>query len=456
LNGLYSWKLAYVNSNLVESDMGVVSNTLTVANGQALLSNIPVPPQSFGVNTKNLYRTVASGVVYKYVGSMAASAVTFLDNVADGSLTTDGPTDNGVPPNYGQIVTHQSRVFCIDKTNNWVVYSEIGNPYAFPAANFIRLGDRSGDIPKVLAVYDNNIYVGCAKSHWLIYMPSADETQWTPIRLRLQGGSLSNFAPFYFNQKLMIAVVDAGRFVGFAAIAGTSIDVDRALVTSDTSGSEFLSNKIEPEMFKISEAESVSINSMVYKNKAYIAIREVEAYNDKIYLFDFSIENLSKRQKHTWSPWKGLNIASWTIYQGKLYGAQSTTDGYVIEMEKEYQYYDAINTTQTAIDSYYTTKDFAGNKGHDAYWKDFRWLNVKYRASLESIFMSIFSAVNQQEFGGYKDINTITGGTKWEELVWNVSTWGNTQTDNDVRVSIGNNNGKSLKLKFTNKTISGA
>jgi hypothetical protein len=208
-------------------------------------------------------------------------------------------------------------------------------------------------------------------------------------------------------------------------------------------------------MFKISEAESVSINSMVYKNKAYIAIREVEAYNDKIYLFDFSIENLSKRQKHTWSPWKGLNIASWTIYQGKLYGAQSTTDGYVIEMEKDDQYYDAINATQTAIDSYYTTKDFAGNKGHDAYWKDFRWLNVKYRASLESIFMSIFSAVNQQEFGGYKDINTITGGTKWEELVWNVSTWGNTQTDNDVRVSIGNNNGKSLKLKFTNKNTVG-
>jgi hypothetical protein len=124
-------------------------------------------------------------------------------------------------------------------------------------------------------------------------------------------------------------------------------------------------------------------------------------------------------------------------------------------IRKEDQYYDAINTTQTAIDSYYTTKDFAGNKGHDAYWKDFRWLNVKYRASLESIFMSIFSAVNQQEFGGYKDINTITGGTKWEELVWNVSTWGNTQTDNDVRVSIGNNNGKSLKLKFTNKNTVG-
>lgn len=101
-DGAHSYKVTFV-AGATETEGGTRSGPVTVAdktvNGKVQLTSIPISPDA-NVTGRNVYRTEANAdpgvdANYKLLTSIANNtATTFLDNVADGSLTTAAPTTN--------------------------------------------------------------------------------------------------------------------------------------------------------------------------------------------------------------------------------------------------------------------------------------------------------------------------------------------------------------------------
>ncbi|MDI3341837.1 MAG: kelch repeat-containing protein [Sphaerobacter sp.] len=104
LNGTYTYKITFV-TGFVRSDGtlvytgetrgGTTSASVSPANQQVTLSNIPVGPA--GVIARRIYRTVAGGAdgTQKFVAEIGDNVTTtYVDNVADASLGVAVPTSN--------------------------------------------------------------------------------------------------------------------------------------------------------------------------------------------------------------------------------------------------------------------------------------------------------------------------------------------------------------------------
>ena len=452
LTGGYRYAMTYINSGLVESDISPVTATLTAAAENIALSNIPVAPASFGVNSRYLYRTEAGGSSYKRLATINDNTTTtYEDGIADAALGTAAPTDNGVPPNYSSIVYHQGRLFCIDPATNLVKYSEIGNPYVFKSTSFIRIGDNSFDIPKALAVYDNSIVVFCAVNPWMIYMSSTDPTDWNGIRVKANYGTKSPFGIFPFNNQLMFPAVENDKFIGFAAIAGQTINPDVSLLTSAAIVSDMRSNKISQDMDLVQSGYLNMINSTIYKNKAYISVTYGEGLttNNRIYCFDFSTTRV-KQQKDSWVPYTGLNPGRFTVYNGNLYYSSSTATGFVYKMESG-----SYNDDGAAIDSYYWSKEFTGVSGEENIFKDFRYAQLFYEKSGDW-FMN-FGVRIDSDTGGADNIQVDLnpGGSLWGSMRWDIDSWGGGAAQGEDRVFLAPRKGKRIQFKFSNQNTVG-
>lgn len=454
LTGEYSYKVTYFNANLVEGDVSPVSNTLTVSGKNISLTSIPVAAASFGVAGRYLYRNVSSGTVYKRLATLSDNTTTtYEDAIADASLGVTAPSDNGVPPVYSVVVYHQARLFMIDPATDLVWYSELGNPYVVKAENFRRIGDTSGEVPKTLNVYDNGIIVGTANgSLWLIYMPDTDDANWVDVRFKTDFGSKSPFAGFYFNNRLMMAVMQNSKFVGFAAIAGNAVEPSVTLLTTSSAMGETYSDKIESQIFDIQEAYVGNISSIVHKNKAYITCTygASNTTNNRIYFFDFSQENLSKSQKFMWAPWTGLSAAQFCEYAGALYYATSTATGFVYRMNSN-----VYSDDGAAIDSYYWTKEFDGGPGYESHYKDFRWINLLYELSGAYYATMAIRTDSTTGAGTNQAIDLDPGSTVWGSMRWGIDTWEPGQATEDSQISLGTFAGKRIQFKFTNQNTAG-
>lgn len=450
LTGGYSYKVTYVNSNLVESDVSTVGNTITASTEDIRLTSIAVAPASFGVGSRRIYRTEADGTTYKRLVTLSDNTTTtYDDGVVDGSLGVTAPTDQGeISVNATALLYHQGRIFYIDSADFLVKYSEIGNPYVFKATSFIRIGDSSGDIPKTLGIHDNSIAVGCVRSSWVVYMPDTTASNWIQLRLKTALGSRSPFSILNYSNKLMFAAMENDKFMGFAAISGQTVEPTATLMTISATGSDQKSNVIEPDIESISETYVPNISSMIFKNKAYIAVTySTGSINNRIYVFDYSLENMSKKQLFSWTRWTGLNAAQFTIYDDKIYYADSSDVGSVYEMNT-----DTYNDNGAAIDSYYWTKEFPGKPGHENMTKDFRWLHILFELSGD-YFMNITRRINS--LGGVGDSQQIDldpGSTLWGTLVFGRDVWSPGGEQDEIKHSLGSLlPAKRIQFKFDNQ-----
>lgn len=449
LTGDYRYGVTYVNSNLVEGDISPISATFPAAGVNILVTSIPVAPASFGVNSRRLYRTVTSGSTFMLVTTISDNTTsTYEDGVADGGLGADAPTDQGEPPNYSTIIYHQGRLFVIDPSDQLVKYSEIGNPYVFKSTSFIRIGDTTGDIPTSLEIFDNSLVVHCRNSQWLIYMASTTESDWRAIKVRAPYGSRSPFGSFNYNNRVMFPATQNEKFVGFAAIAGDTLDPSSTLLTVSAAGSDLQSNRIEPDMFSVQSASLAKINSIVFKNKAYIALTygAGNTANNRIYVFDFSISNLAKRNRTSWVPWTGINASHFTIYAGELYAADSSATGRIWKLNTA-----TYNDNGAAIDSYYWTKEFSGRKGEENVYKDFRYAQIFYENSGDW-FMNFTVRTDSDSGSGDTDqIDLDPGGSVWGAMVWGRDEWGGGSEEGEIRKFISPKRGKRIQFKFSNQ-----
>lgn len=451
LTGDYQYKVTYVNSNLVESDVGPVTATFTASSENALITSIPVAPQSFGVNQRYLYRTVSSGTAFLRLATIADNTTTtYEDAISDANLGAAAPTDQGEPPNYSAIIYHQARLFVIDPSLNLVKYSEIGNPYVFKSTSFLRIGDNTADIPIGLAIYDNSLVVFCERHPWIVYMPTTSDSDWSIQRIRAPYGSKSPFGAFQYDNKLMYPAVQNDKFVGFAAIEGQTISPSASLLTSTALGAYLKSDVVEPDMFLVQEAYLGNITSMVYQNKAYITVTygNGNTTNNRMYVFDFSLGRLERKQKFSWVPWTGLSANDYTILDGTLYYGTSTATGYVYQMNTG-----TYNDDGAGIDSYYWTKEFSGEKSEIEWTKDFRYLELFYELPGD-YFMDFFYRVDSDSgSGNKKQIDLNPGGSLWGTAVLGADLWGGGSDETEERQYVAPIRGKRIQFKFSNQAV---
>ena len=453
LSGTYSYKVTYVNSGAVESDAGTVSNTITVASQNVTLTSIPTAAASWGVASRRIYRTKDGGSTYYRIATISDnSTTTYDDAIADSLLTTEEPDDQGTPPNYSAIVYHQGRLFVIDPSTNLVKYSEVGNPYVFKVLSFRRIGDTTGDIPRMLAVYQGSVVVGCDHSMWIIYTPDADDTNWTDIRVITPYGCKSGFSPFLYNNKLMFAASQNGDFVGFGALSGSSMDPSVSLLTRSQLGSDLKSNVIEEEMLSVPDQYQDSITAITHKNRAYITgpYGTGQATNNRIWYFDYSFENLDRANKFAWSPWSGLNAAQFTVYDNEMYYGTADDTGFVYKMNQV-----AINDDGAGIDSYIWTKEFFGFHEDENWVKDWRWMNLYYNLTGAGNLKTFVRIDSSGDDPTALDDKSLLGAFIWDIGKWDEGLWDKTSTTTEMKTPLGQFRGKRIQFKFSNGSTAG-
>lgn len=450
LTGDYQYKVTWVNSQAVESDVGPVNSTfIAAASTKISMTSLPIAPQSYGVNARRIYRTVTSGSVFKLLTTISDNTTTtYLDNNADSTLGATAPTDNGVPPKYSMVRYHRDRLFCNDATNpNFLWYSDLEEPYTFGAANFRTFGDNTFDLLRCIEVDGENLVCFGDSSIMLVYMPDADDTNWVNIRVKSDYGCKSPHGIIKYKNGLLFPAVQAGRFVGFAHLVGDVISPSATLLTVAAAGSEMLSDKIEPDILACGTDVS-RISSFVYKNVGYFAVQATTSSteNDKIFYFDFSISDASRKTPYAWAPWTGLYPAQITEYNGNVYYLDSRATGFVYKMNAG-----VYSDNSAAINSYYWTKEYGGSLGDFTYHKDFRCLNLLVDLAGD-YFMDVTAKVDSdQGVGNTETIDLNPGGSLWGSMVWGLDEWGGGNAQDDVRVDLGTLSGKRIQYKFSNQ-----
>lgn len=452
----YRYKMTFVNSALVESDVGPVTATFTISStsGQNRLTSLPIAPQSWGVSTRNLYRTEGGGTTFKRLATIADNTTTtYDDNIADASLGVTAPTDNGVPPKYSTIVYHQNRLFMNDPENpNYVWYTNLAEPYTVASTNFIRVGDGTSDLVRGLAVFDNSVVAYCDNSVWVIYMEDTTPGNWRILRAKSSYGSKSPFGMFDYNGKQMFPAVQNGKFVGFAALSGLSLEATNSQLQESTPGSDLKSDRVETDMFDIVETYTGNISSFVFKNAAWVSVTygSGATQNNRIYHVDFSMANLRKNQELTWVPFTGLKPAQFTIYGGNLYFISAEATGYIYKCESG-----VYSDDGAAIDSYIWTKEFGGLPGDQNTHKDFRYVNMLIDNAGDYFMNAAYRVDSDRGTGTNKQIDLDPGGSLWGTMVWGRDSWGGGTDQREYRLFLDNARGKRIQLKFSNQNVAG-
>lgn len=448
LSGVYAYKMTYINSQSVEGNPSDGFATFTVTLKQTRLTSLPVAPQSWGVSTRRLYRTVTSGSTFFRVATISDNTTTtYDDNTADASLGAIAPSDKGVPPIYSAIVYHQNRLFMIG-TDGLVWYTDLNEPYTVAALNFLPVGDASTDFPKALASYGDSLAVFGDASPWIVFTPSTDPTTWKTIKAKSAYSSKSPFGPFTYHDKLAFPAVHNNKFAGIGVLNGVALDPSSTILPVAAVGGELKSDRIEPDMFDMQDTYISNFSSIVFNNRAYIAMTKGAGTttNNRVYMMDFTPEVLRPGRKETWVPWTGLNVAQFTVYNGTLYYGTSTATGYIYKMVEG-----TYNDDGAAINSYLWTKEFACGPGEESYNKDFRFTNLL--ADLAGAYFMDLSFRTDSDMGTGTNypIDLNPGGSLWGHMVWGQDDWGGGASQSDLKISLGTARGKRIQFKFSNQ-----
>jgi hypothetical protein len=290
-------------------------------------------------------------------------------------------------------------------------------------------------------------------------MPDNDDSNWVDFRIRSVYGCKSPFSVFSAINKLVFPAMENGKFVGFAAITAAGLDPQANITTVGAMGSDLLTKNIQPLIDLINPTYLGNATAIIYKNKAYIAYTySTSTYNDRILLFDFAPENITKKQKYSWVPWSGLNIAQFCIYGGDLYGASSDTSGFIYKLEQAISSDGYVSSTVpgNAIDSYFTTKEFYGNEGHELWFKDWRFANILFYLAGD-FNMGLTTWVDSDEGAGVQEeIDLTPGSSLWGTTYWGASRWEAGRPEIDLKKPLGRFTGKRVKFRFSNLNTIGS
>tara|TARA_R110000796_G_scaffold252288_2_gene385954 strand:- start:348 stop:1457 length:1110 start_codon:yes stop_codon:yes gene_type:complete len=346
------------------------------------------------------------------------------------------------------IKTHQNRLFTNDVSNgNFLWYSELANPYVFKATNFIRMGDNAGDLLRGIEVFDNGIIAFGQRGTYIVYMPDTTASNWILVNAKTSLGSAAPYGSIGFENKVMFPASESGKLVGFAALEGDTIAPSATFLTTSVAGSELQSEAIEPDVLAIQNTYVGNVSAISFNNRLYMAVTygTGATQNNRIYVYDYSVSNLSKAKFGAWVPYTGLNPAQFAVYDNKLHYVESTATGLVKQLETT-----SYNDDGVAINSYLETKEFSGLGGDERLFKDFRTIDMIYDLA-GTYFMDMLVKVDSDKGVGNKfQISLDPDSTTWG-FIWDKATWGGGSFQQDGRIFLGSTRGKRISFKFTNQ-----
>lgn len=292
----------------------------------------------------------------------------------------------------------------------------------------------------------------------------ADSTTWRQIVSNSPFGSKSPYCLLNCSVRgdnvVLHPAIQEKKFVGFAALMGMTLDPSVSFQAVTTAGSDLQSQVIETDMFSVQEGFQPNITGIVYKNRAFLSLTfgAGTTTNNRVYVWDYSISNLKKDQPASWVPWTGTpyNVTQFTIFNGKLYGASSSTSGFVYQLADTNVYSD----DGAAINSYWWSKEYSGFPQDTAYTKDFRYINLLYDNAGSYSMNLRYRTDSDVGAGNTKMIDLTTGGSVWggglNGLVWGSGTWGGGTLQTESRIFLGGSiRGKRLQLGFDNQNTAG-
>jgi hypothetical protein len=216
----------------------------------------------------------------------------------------------------------------------YVYYSNLGDPFVFPSTNFIKVARGDGEKITGLGVHSNSVIVYKENSVWAIYMPDTTDTNWVLIKTDAKYGAGSHRSIVNYAGSQMYLGLRNAKITGFYAMRGSTSQPQAQNLISSSLFADDRSERIEPDIFDIQESYGVNVHGIEFQNKLYFCVTHGtgQTTNNRIYVYDFHRRTKSSKIIGAWVPWTGLDIAMFTIYEGKLYGASSIADGFVHQL----------------------------------------------------------------------------------------------------------------------------
>lgn len=452
LTGTYQYAYTAVNSAGAESDYGTESSAITVTSANIGVGGIPVASAITGIDKWYIYRNKNGESSYFYNTAVANGTTSIVDDKLDAALTTAIPTDQEAPRKFKFILSHDGRIFGAGEPDNrsYLWYSDLQEPEQFPSENFLQIGSDDGMVITGLAIHYNSVVItksdfnGRSATYILLTQDAVGATtpsSWYLIKSPSPFGSDSNRALVSFSNYLML--INREGFFAFQnneTIKGVSQTTTGGIVT------ESQSEDITPDIYNFKTSLLTGVAGINWKNKLWYAVPSTSATaNDLIYQFDY-LRASADNKLGAWSKFTNINIAHFTIYNNKLYGCSSGTNGLIYELDS------GFNDNGSAIDSYFVTAAISGKKGHDSHYKTWRHLYMLIEASgVWNMNLNYFNDFDTG-VGDSEVVDLDPGGSLWNEAIWGVDKWGGNISRKIVRVDLKKSTSKYLQLKFSTNT----
>lgn len=454
--GDVQYKVSYVNSYVVEGDVGTATTTQAVAASSVVsLTSLPLAPTSFGVAARKIYRKDAStSGDYKLVTTINDNTTTtYTDNIATTALGTTAPTDQGIPPKFDMAVVHKERIFFKTPGDPFIYYSELGNPFVVKVLNFQKVGDGDGEITRGLGVQSDSVVCYKDTAPWLIYMADTDPSNWAVVKTDAKYGAAGHFSIVDYEKYQMYLGYNFEGVVNFAALQGGAVSPDIADLTVANIIADSKSDKVEPDIRLFRSTQLPKVFGIRYDNKLFFAVPygASATSNTRVYVFDYFQRDKDRASGAWWPMTYPWSITYMTIFNGFLYAAINEATGFVYRLEVP----DVYGDDGTAITSYAWTKEFEGQDDVKENHKDFRRLNLTM-GTLGSWNVGVSYRLDADPGdGNLKLVDISPGGGIWGSLIWGVGNWGGGSTRKQFKIELGTAAGVKIQFKFDNQSTLG-
>lgn len=227
--GTYQYKVTFLYDGFQESNPNATAASVTVgASKQVALSGIPTGASGQGVTARKIYRTLAGGSVYYYVGKISDNTTTtYSDNTADSSLTVELNTNHDIPPIWKMAVLHQDRLFGLVANSCEIDFTLIEGYVACPdihdsVNNYIKVNEDDGE--DVISIIETDSGILCFKrsgTYLINTSAGSDPLLWTIDKVDVHG-ICSPFSPARTAQGVIYLSLDKENELDLRLFTGSS------------------------------------------------------------------------------------------------------------------------------------------------------------------------------------------------------------------------------------------
>ena len=408
LNGSYKYVFWGVNSYAAEGDYGPATAEVTITNGRASFINVATAPISAGINYWKVGRNTAGATgVYWYVTDVTNGVSVFTENLADSSLVTLAPVDQGYPRQFQFITAYGGR--CWGATQDYLWFSNINQPEEFPSENFVRVGRGDGmDISAItpfmgMIVISKSDHNGRIALYTLTIGDSvtfADPESWYLRLVSNESGSESHRGVVAFSNYLLLP----NRY-GVHLFDGSAVHLAASESTQGAIPSENIANAVS-DRFQINAVGygTVSLKAAAAVNWGGRILLSHPRDTDQAYrnsqtlAYDYQRTGGKSAKNGAWTEFPSYSASQFAIHEGKLYGgaprSASPVDepmegGYIYEWDNGSQYQAGLDFG-SRMDAYFVTAPIHGAKGHEGYNKDFRWVIFNEKGNDPNITVTFY------------------------------------------------------------------